>query len=230
MRRLRLLLGVLPLLFFVHPAFGVLTFELKTGVPENIATPMYYWKKGWYEARQIWARYKSEPFQEAPYYVYRFGIVDSETHNKWEFEFMHHKLLLKNIPTDTFKSFQISHGYNMMWINRGWQKKYFLIRLGLGLVLAHPEIELANGEREAWVEGTFVGFYFAGVCAQIAIEKKFYIYENFFFDPEIKFTVAQAQVRFPDGYANVPNVAFHFTFGFGYQFGGDRPKDYDPLL
>lgn len=198
-------------------AFGTIGVEVKGGAPVNLDGSMYYWVKGMKEVGRIQGQYYTEPFKEAPYYIIRFNYTQ-ESKNRWEIELIHHKVYVKNPPTDTFQSVNISHGYNFILLNRAFEEKYFTWRVGAGVILTHPEIVMRDGSKVPWVEGALVGFYVSGFGLQAAIERRFFVYNNLFVCPEVKLTVGQAQVGVVDGWVNLPNIAFHATVGLGYEF------------
>lgn len=210
-------LMALVILFLPISAWAGFAFDLRFGAPYNFHTPFYYWQKGMKDVDQVWADYYSEPFTEAPYYSYRFAWIQ-DSGNRWELELIHQKIHLKNLPP-IFKSFNISHGYNFLLVNRAWKEEHFTWRVGGGLIIAHPEVLMTNGESIPFKDGTLVGFAVAGVGAQISINRNVFLWEGLYLSPEIKFAVGQAQVDIPDGFANVPHAAIHFTLGVGWETG-----------
>jgi hypothetical protein len=88
----------------------------------------------------------------------------------WEFEDMHHKIYLTN-TTPEVEHFSISHGYNLFTINRAWRTQHqYIWRVGLGLVVAHPESTIRG---QTWDEGGGTlnqgGYYIAGPTAMVAL-------------------------------------------------------------
>ena len=79
------------------------------------------------------AKYKTMPFEEAPYYAGRVGRWKRDA--AWEFEVVHHKLQLTNKPPEV-QLFNVSHGYNFLFVNRAWALPGFMWRLGCGAVIA----------------------------------------------------------------------------------------------
>jgi len=159
------------------------------------------------------ARYNTKPLKESPYYAWR--IAKWVRNRAWEFELVHHKLYLSN-PPDEVQHFEISHGYNLITINRAWLEHGFIWRVGAGLVAAHPETTI-RGKTLSWGKG-LNGFYISGLTVQAGIEKRLSIWGRLFLVLQGKFTASYAIVPIQDGSSYVPNVAFHGLFGLGYWF------------
>ena len=97
------------------------------------------------EAYKINASYDTKPFTDYPYYAFR---LEKWTDNKaYGIELIHHKIYLNN-PQRSLKNFSISDGYNLLTLNRTWHlDDHHFFRLGLGAVLAHPDVTFDNGPR-----------------------------------------------------------------------------------
>ncbi|MEN2984216.1 MAG: hypothetical protein ABDH25_04230 [Dictyoglomaceae bacterium] len=224
-------------------SFASTSFEFFLGDAINIPTPLtiilydtgVIYTTGIYETRAFTFR------DDANYYAYRFSFNDHK--REWyEFELIHHKIYLINTPEDFGKCysffdyiirlifskynppeeiqyFNISHGYNLITINKAWKDKninWLIYRLGLGVVLAHPQSKI-KGEEWSYVEGTLFGFLLAGPAIQGSMGTRHHI-GKFFVSTELKITLAYAVVPVIKGSAHVPNIAVHFLGGFGYSF------------
>lgn len=187
------------------------TVEAFLGSAKSFATPLSINQYG-AERIHLIARYNTRPFVGSPYYSYR--ISKWSQNRAWEFELVHHKLYLSN-PPDEVQQFNISHGYNLITVNRAWLRRGFILRVGAGLVAAHPETKV-RGKTLHWDEG-FDGFYISGITLQVAVGRKFAIWGKFFGVLEAKFTTSYAVVPIQDGNAYVPNVAVHGLFGLGIE-------------
>ncbi|WP_157593184.1 hypothetical protein [Rufibacter tibetensis] len=159
------------------------------------------------------ARYKTKPFTGSPYYAYRVG------YNQWTAELVHHKVYLQN-PTSEVEHFEVSHGYNLAMVSRTvpFTQAPSLFRLGLGLVIGHPEGRI-RGKAINPVKSLLGGGYqISGVCLQAAVGPKLGVAEHWFFRPEAKLTAAWAKMPLAGGGSvTVPNIAFHTLFGVGYR-------------
>lgn len=200
----------------------------------NDTGPIY--TTGIYETRAF-------TFQDdANYYAYRFCFKDEK--NEWyELELIHHKIYLINTPEDFGKCyspfdylirkifsnykppdniqyFNISHGYNLITINKAWKDNnlnWLIYRIGLGVVLAHPQSKINNREW-TYIEGTLFGFLLAGPTIQASVGTRHLIYKKIYLSSEMKFTLSYAIVPVVNGSAHVPNIAIHFLLGTGYSF------------
>lgn len=152
------------------------------------------------------AEYDTKPFKESPYYAFRVGKWNKKS--AWEVELVHHKLYLEN-PPEEIQHFEISHGYNLITLNRAWKVKGFIIRIGGGIVLAHPETVVRGKRLGGYSKKLIDGFYISGPTFQAAIARTFWS-----FIVESKFTSSYARVPIWDGHAEVPNLAIHFLVGW----------------
>ncbi len=161
------------------------------------------------------AEYDTKPFTGSYYYSWRIGKWRGD--DAWEFELVHHKIKLTNNPPDVQK-FEISHGYNLLTINRAWLRESFVYRLGAGIVLAHPETIIGGLEFDAEGGMLGMGFYVSGPTLQATAGWRFQLGEKMFGVVEGKLTVSSAWVPIQDGDADASVVALHGLFGVGYEF------------
>ncbi len=189
------------------------SLDLFLGSALNIPTPLSVHQSG-EERIFLYARYREKPFTGSPYYAWRIAKWNGD--QAWEFELVHHKLYLAN-KSPEIQRFEISHGYNLVTVNRAWHKTNgVIIRVGAGIVLTHPET-IVRGKKLPWGEG-LDGFYLSGSTVQVAAAKKLPISDSVFFVVEGKFTASYAHIPIQDGSAYVPNLAFHGLLGLGCDF------------
>ena len=189
-------------------------FELFGGSVYNVTTPLHIRQSG-YDEIKLNARYETEPFDPPLYYDMR--IARWKNNCGWEFEFIHQKLFLENEPVEV-QNFSITHGYNLFTINRGWKHKVFILHVGAGIVLTHPETTIRE-KRYSETKGIFhKGYYISGPVIQGAIGKRFNFYRNLYLTIEGKLTGSYTRIPIQGGNAIVPNVAIHGLFGLGYSF------------
>jgi hypothetical protein len=196
------------------------SIELFGGTSVSMPMPLDIRQDG-YDDLSFTAHYETKAFNKHPYYSVRLGRWDNG--KSWEVELVHHKIHLTNNPPE-IKHFEVSHGYNLLTVNRAWEVRDFIYRVGLGVVVAHPESTVRNKEFYE-MDGGLKGdgnYYVAGPTAQIAIQKKFGIWGGLFGSAEAKFTASYATVPIAEGEAVAPNTAFHFLAGIGYNFGGSN--------
>ncbi len=150
------------------------------------------------------ADYETKPFRGPLYYSVRAG------RGSWEMELIHHKLYLKNTGP-VVQSFSISHGYNLVMVNHTWEVRKILVRIGAGIVVAHPETIIAGIVSEP-------GYELTGPAFQAGIGKRFALSRHFFAALEGKVTAATARFRIDNADVTAPNIALHGLIGLGYQF------------
>ncbi len=188
---LTLFVSIHPLIVQAETSYS---FELFWGTQFNIPTPLTIKQRGEETIKGGWAKYESDAWTwfNSPYYAWRISLWKND--RAWELELVHEKIILKNKPEDV-QHFEISHGYNLITINRAWRlsEYYDLIwRLGAGIVLTHPETTVRNKEK-GYGEDFPKGFYISGPTAQIALGKRFNLWGKGLFGVlEAKFTASYA--------------------------------------
>lgn len=196
------------------------SFELHGGEVYNVPMPLTIGQEG-YPGLKLTARYTTEPFTLPVYWDMRLGRWQNS--KCWEFEVIHHKLYLEN-TTAEIQKFNISHGFNMLFLNRGFDCKTFRYRTGIGVVMAHPESNIRGKEFGSSVDNYDWGYYLSGPVLNLAIGKPFRINDRFYLDLEAKTTLAYAHVKIADGHANVYNLALHLILGIGYDLIKSKEK------
>lgn len=186
--------------------------ELFAGSAFNVPTPLTIRQPNERELRFI-ARYATRPWSGSPYYAYRVGRWVAE--RAWEFELVHHKLYLTTRLSEV-ERFEISHGYNLLFVNRAGTFGRGVLRAGAGIVIAHPENTVRGRALDSKRGGLGGGYYAAGAVAQLAAERRWMITRRLFIATEAKITGAYARVPVADGRAIVPNLALHALAGVGY--------------
>jgi hypothetical protein len=190
-----------------------LSFQIFGGAAYNFRLPLVIRQDGEDNIR-LNADYDTKPFETPIYYSVRLGWW--QDNRSWELELIHHKLTLENKPPEV-EHFSITHGFNLLTVNRAWKTPYFIWRLGAGVVITHPESTIRGKTFEQ--DGGFVdGYYLSGPTAQIAAEKRFYFYKSIFVCFEAKYTLSWVHVPVKDGSADLWNSAVHGLFGLGFDF------------
>lgn len=195
---------------------GGWNFEAYTGAPVNLSTPLSIEQSGQPTLRTS-ARYETRPFEFPWYYHVHVGYWSGKA--EWAVELTHHKIFLTN-PPGGVSAFAASHGYNLFTVNRGFELPFDIwVRLGLGVVISHPESTVrgqALGEN-----GGFwgLGYYLSGATATAAIQKRVFILGGFFVAATGMLSASYAVLPVVDGHARAPNIALHGLLGVGYRFG-----------
>lgn len=166
----------------------------------------------------IKAEWDTKPFHAAPYYAWRLTKIDAARGSGWAFDFTHHKIYLHNKPAEIQK-FEISHGYNQLVYSRVLVRRGWLMSLGGGLVIGHPESVIRGLSHDDDDGGTLGGgYYLCGVVGQGALGRRARLSERFFATALGKFTAGTCRVPIRDGWAEAPNVAIHANLGVGMRW------------
>lgn len=195
-------------------------FEVFSGVVYNFPTPLTITEEGERDI-SLTAQYETESFQEAPYYGLRLGLWDGK--KGWEIEMIHHKIKLTNGPEEV-DHFEVSHGYNLLTINRAWEHEMGFLHLGAGFMFSHPELTLRGKEREHDEAGIISDRNISGPTIQISAGRRYRFSEKIYGILEGKFTATYANIAYEDGNMFAPNVAIHIIFGIGFDYSLDNPS------
>jgi hypothetical protein len=200
--------------FLTIPASGDdWTLEAFLGTAWNLPTSLTIVQKGSPDIK-LTAQYKEHAFEGPPYYTLRVGRWSDN--RAWELELVHHKIYLDDPPAGV-QRFSISNGFNIITVNRAWSMRKFIWRFGIGLVVTHPESTVRNKPFDESQGILGQGFYISGGTIQGAIGKQIILWKGLFASIEAKLIVSLVRVPIVDGHADVPNVAGHILFGFGYR-------------
>jgi hypothetical protein len=193
--------------------------EASVGAVTNLETSLEVRQEG-FETLRLDADYETRPFESPLYYSLRAGRWRDR--RGWEIELIHQKIHLQD-PPEEIQSFAISHGYNLLTLNRAWAPRGWTFRLGAGAVLAHPE-STVRGRRVPEDGGLLdSGYHLAGPVVQAGVGRQLLPGERWRLGLEGKVTAARAEVPVAGGEADVPNVALHLLLGLGYRSGPLTP-------
>jgi hypothetical protein len=211
---MRQLFRILVLVALATPsdAFAVERWVLQIfgGAPLNFNLPLTIHQSG-YPDLKVTGKFESRPFEVPWYYALRAGAWNGN--RAWELELVHNKLFLEDNPPE-IQEFSISHGFNLLTVNRAWEEKGFIFRAGLGVVITHPETTI-RGLSSPQDGGIYNGYYLSGPTVQGAVEKRFHIWRWLIASVEAKLTASYAWIPIEGGHADVPNLAVHALFGLG---------------
>ncbi|MGF1787239.1 hypothetical protein L4D00_15700 [Photobacterium swingsii] len=154
---------------------------------------------------------ESKPFSAPFYYALRVGFWWED--QAIELEGIHHKIYVEDNLPPPLEKFEITDGYNLLYLNYAyaWQES-LIFRAGIGSVIAHPDIIIA-GER------TLGGYQFSGLTGQVAIEKEFALTSHWLLSLEGKLSYSQADIDINNGSIDAPDTAFHLIGHIKYNFG-----------
>ena len=188
------------------------SLEVFGGSAISLPTPLRVDQDGEASIR-LTARYATRPWRDAPYYAYRVGRHSGS--RGWELELVHHKLYLRDPPAE-IQHFEVTHGYNLILVNRVARRRRWIGRIGIGPVVGHPENEVRGRRLDSDRGGFGGGYYLSGVAGQVACSHRLPLGGGFSLVGEGKVTAAYARVPIAGGDATVPNVAAHWLVGVGY--------------
>lgn len=189
------------------------TVELLGGAAVNAPMPLRIRQRGTPDLRFL-ARYETRPWEGAPYYAYRVGRW-SQGERAWELELVHHKLYLADPPSEV-QRFEITHGFNLLLLNRAVRRSGVVLRAGAGLVVAHPESIVRGRVLASNGGGLGGGYHLAGPAVQLAVARRIRLGGGWALTVEGKATGAYARVPVAGGRATVANVAAHGLAGVAY--------------
>jgi len=145
------------------PALAAASWELegRLGGAWNAGLPIVIQQQG-YENLRFTAELRTRGLDPPLYYGGR--ITAWQSGRGWAIDLVHHKLHLEEPPPEV-RSFAISHGYNLLTLQRLFARHRWRYGAGLGAVVAHPESEVRGLVFEE-TQGLFRdGYYVAGVTA-----------------------------------------------------------------
>ncbi len=190
------------------------SFELCGMLPCNLSLPLVIRQSGQPDI-DLTAQYRSEPLVTPVCWMWR--IARWSDNCSWELQAIHHKLYLENVPPEV-QSFSLSHGLNLVTINRGWLLSDYVVRVGAGIALAHPESTI-RGKPFPEDQGIFgMGYYVSGPALIAGAGKQLRLMDGLFFTIEAMAAASYANVPVKDGDAHLYNVVFQVNFGLGYGF------------
>ncbi|HEX7184716.1 MAG TPA: hypothetical protein VF756_23020 [Thermoanaerobaculia bacterium] len=190
------------------------TFQAAVGAVTNLETSLEIRQDGFPDI-ELDAEYETRPFEGPLYYSLRTGRWRGR--GGWEVELIHQKLFLQDAPPEV-QRFAISHGYNLVTLNRAWDLRGLILRIGAGPVIAHPESEVRGRVLDPQDTNLSGGYHLAGPVLQAGAERRFDLGDKWFLGLEGKASASRAEVPVAGGEAEVPNVAFHALIGLGFRF------------
>ena len=165
---------------------------------------------------EIEAEWDNRDFESPLYYGLR--VARGDTRGAWALRFVHLKVYLAN-PTLEVERFSVSHGYNLLTVERSFPVSGFDLWAGLGIVIAHPE-STVRGQTKPETEGGPLGggYFFTGPTGALALGRRLHLGGRFALVPELRVTLSRARVPIAGGEASVPNVSLHVLVGLELGF------------
>ena len=210
-KNLALIIGILASIQW--SAAQTWSFDLSFGAAANVPMPLSIHQQG-YPDIKLNAHYYTEPFTAPVYWDWRFARW--KDNRGWEFEAINHKLYLENKP-DEVQQFSISHGLNLLYINRQYINNFCTFKIGAGIALTHPENRVRMMVNDQGKD-PFGGYHVSGPAINLAAGRRFYLMRGFYVNVETKTTFCYARIPVALGHADVFSFAFHLSAGLGYDF------------
>jgi len=162
-------------------------------------------------SQSISADYKTNGFEAPLYYMVRGARWEED--RAWELSLTHHKLYLQNPPAGV-SALSVSHGFNILTVNRAFRTGNWIYRFGAGPVITHAE-GIINGV-------SYDGSYqLSGVALLAGAGRRFYLGKSTFLSLEAATTAAYASPTMSgplNAEIKVTNFAIHGLAGVGFEF------------
>jgi hypothetical protein len=187
-------------------------FEGRLGGAWNVSLPVVLRQRGYDDLRWT-ARWRTQALKPPLYYSLRVARWRGDA--GWAMDLTHHKLYLQNPPPEV-QSLSVSHGYNLVTLQRLRAAGDWRYGEAVGAVVAHPESEV-RGQRFAEDGGLFGrGYYVGGPTAGVLVGWSPSVAGRLYSTVEARLTVSLARVPIAQGTVRVPNLALHLTAGLGW--------------
>jgi hypothetical protein len=194
------------------PRFAV---EVFAGSAFSFPTPLTIRQEGYPELTVAAAFYDTRPFTgHAPYYAWRLALLDDA--GGWELQHLHHKLVLRNRPPEV-QLFAVTHGFNIVVVNRAFTVGDITLRAGAGMVIGHPESTVRGWTLDSERGGIVAGYHLSGAALHVSAGRRFVLGAGFSLCVEAALTGAYTEMAVAGGNASVPNVALHWLAGLGWR-------------
>ena len=190
-----------------------LSVELFGGSSYSFKTPLTVQQDGQPDI-EVSPAWETRAFEESPYYAIRLGLAHKRP--VWELQFLHHKIYLSN-PTPELQRFEISHGLNLVTVNRVFPVGLVDLRVGAGAALAHSE-SIVRGQFEGGTGGLFEGYHLTGPVLMGGAGMQWFLLGGLYAAVEGQLTVVWVSVPVANGRARTTNIALHGLLGLGYRF------------
>lgn len=186
------------------------SLEGSLGAAYNAGTRLTIEQEG-EERLSLSARYATRSFESPLYYGIRLSRWDGP--RAWELSLIHDKLYLRNPPLEV-ENLAISHGFNLITLNRSIQSSALTYRLGAGVIVTHPEGRVRGRNYDG-------PYDLAGAVALAGASKRFYGNGKWFVVADSALTVGYAKTHAGGDREltlTVPHAAVHALLGVGRNF------------
>lgn len=186
------------------------SLEVYLGDAYNLRSRLKITQDGGF-SRSISANYDTNGFDSPVYYTIRGARWEQD--RAWELSLTHHKLFLQNPPAGV-AALSVSHGFNILAVNRAFRSGDWIYRFGAGPVITHAE-GVINGI------GYDGPYQLSGAALLVGGGRRFYLGKSTFFSLEAMVTAAYANPKMSgplNAEIKTTNVAIHGQAGIGFEF------------
>ncbi len=199
---------------------GQVTIDVATGDAFNLRTPLTITQKGYPDIHVDGVTWRTHPFKSAPYFDLQVGFWNGA--KGWILGFLHHKLYWEDDRPPEIARFEMSNGFSIFSLSRGWRRGHLILSAGAGAVIANPDVNIRGvGEREdAGLLNSIIGsgYYLSGGTVLLAAQRNFPVVRRVHLALAAKVSGSYVRVPMPGGHATMPNVALHLHAGLGTSF------------
>jgi len=186
--------------------------DARAGGAWNVPLPTVVRQEAHPDVR-LTARWRTRAFEYPLYYGWR--VTRWRDTAGWALDLVHHKLHLEDPPPE-IQRLSISHGYNLVTLQRLAERRGWRYGGGLGAVVSHPESEV-RGRAFDEHGGLFgAGYYVSGPTVGALLGHSRAIHGRLDAIGELRLTVSYASAPIAGGAVRVPNLAVHGTVGLGW--------------
>jgi hypothetical protein len=211
--RIHAVVATIVLLAAVAPARAANEWSIDAmlGAAHNVSTPLAVRQNG-EPAIELDARWETRSFDPPLYNAVRIARWRDDP--ALAVSLVHHKLHLRDRPPE-IESFAISHGYNLLTLERFWSRRWLVWGLGAGAVIAHPENTVRGRSLDESRGFMRSGYYVAGPSASLIGAGRWPVGERAALGLEARLSGSHARVPVVEGHARVPNLALHLAAALG---------------
>ena len=205
-----LALPVLPCLAYSAEEEANWSFQVLIGDAYNFESHTRIEHESWGE-RSFDGDYETRGLEGPLHYAWRISRwVDDRG---WELQLLHHKIYLQDPPAGV-EALSVSHGFNIVSVNRSLKYRGWILRGGVGPVITHAEANVLGTSYDGPYE-------VAGAAALLGVARELELGEHFRLLGEISATFGYIDAH-PDGTPElgltIRNPAIHAQVGVGYRF------------
>ncbi len=187
--------------------------EARLGGAWNVPVPIVIRQEG-HDDLRLTARWTTAALRQPVYSAWRISRWCGGS--GWGLDLVHHKIYLQNPPGEV-REFSISHGYNLLTLQRLEERGGWRYGAALGAVVAHPESEI-RGRRFGENRGLLhAGYYVSGPTLGVLAGRSQPLAGRLAATLEARLTLSFASVPVAGGSARVPNLAAHASAGLGWR-------------